>query len=47
MTYAGNPVPQKASVNITIAAVYKVVVAVYNEALELVDTISVSELRKR
>jgi len=44
LTYAGNPVPQKASVNITIAAIYKVEVAVYNSAGELVDEISVQEL---
>ncbi len=44
LTYAGNPVPQKASVNITVAAVYKVQVAVYNEAGELVKDIWVEEL---
>ena len=44
LTYAGNPVPQKASVNITIAAIFKVQVAVYNSAGELVDVISVQEL---
>ena len=44
LTYAGNPVPQKASVNITIASLYKVQVAVYNAAGELVDEISVEEM---
>ncbi len=44
LTYAGNPVPQKASVSITVAAIYKVEVAVYNEAGELVKDIWVQEL---
>ncbi len=44
LTYAGNPVGQKASVNIVVAAVYKVQVAVYNEAGELVKDIWVEEL---
>ena len=44
LTYAGNPVPQKASVNITIAAIFKVQIAVYNSAGELVDNITVEEL---
>ncbi len=44
LTYAGNPVPKKASVNITVAAAYKVQVAVYNEAGELVKDVWVKEL---
>jgi hypothetical protein len=44
LTYAGNPVPQKASVNIVVAALFKVQVAVYNEAGELIKDIWVQEL---
>jgi uncharacterized repeat protein (TIGR01451 family) len=44
LTYAGNPVPQKASVNIVVTGLYKVQVAVYNGAGELVKDIWVQEL---
>src|SRR5579871_2544615 len=47
LTYAGNPVPQKASVNVTIEAVYLVKIGVYNSAGELVKQIYVKELSQQ
>ncbi len=44
LTYAGNPLPQKASVNVVISAAFTVKVGVYNEAGELVKDIWVQEL---
>ncbi len=47
LTYAGNPVPQKASVNVTIEAEYTVKIGVYNSAGELVKQIYVKELSQQ
>jgi flagellar hook assembly protein FlgD len=47
LTYAGNPVPQKASVNVIIEAVYTVKIGVYNSAGELVKQIYVKELSQQ
>jgi flagellar hook assembly protein FlgD len=43
LTYFGNPVPQKASVDITISSIYTVKLGVYNGAGELVKQIWVRE----
>lgn len=47
LTYAGNPTPQHASVNVTIEAVYTVKIGVYNESGELVKQIYVKELSQQ
>ena len=47
LTYAGNPNPQNASVNVVIEAVYTVKIGVYNEAGELVKQIYVKELSQQ
>lgn len=47
LTYAGNPNPQNASVNVVIEAVYTVKIGVYNEAGELVKQIFVKELSQQ
>jgi len=47
LTYAGNPVPQLASVNVTIEAIYTVKIGVYNAAGELVKQIYVKELSQQ
>ncbi len=47
LTYAGNPVAQKASVNVVIEAVFTVKIGVYNGAGELVKEIYVKELSQQ
>ncbi|HJT23910.1 MAG TPA: T9SS type A sorting domain-containing protein, partial [bacterium] len=47
LTYAGNPNPQTASVNVVIEAVYTVKIGVYNGAGELVKQIYVKELSQQ